>query len=253
MGSKAMEPGESIGTAPRKLLLVSVAPKMVESPDRSGMRTPPFHTTAAVPFRWEEEPGKPRPCSALAIVPSSGPGEPYSATRTCLELPPKLLSEAIIAKMPSSVGGQQTSSFRMGGECYGSFRSYVVAERVGDGDDEEGIDVGAAREGVVRSKPSGWWWWFGGSSWSRRKNREMSGAGSSYVFPSFSCNYVVDRESSEWRSECRNGNNNMRRAGSFPLLSSYSNSHFSWATLYGGLKEAIPWRRRSGKAGKMRS
>ncbi|XP_030548107.1 uncharacterized protein At4g00950 [Rhodamnia argentea] len=251
MVSKAVEPGESASTAPGKLLLVSVAPKTAESPDPSGMRTPPFHTTAAVPFRWEEEPGKPRPCSALAIVPSPGPGEPYSATRTCLELPPRLLSEAIIAKMPTPAGGQQTSSFRMGGECYGSFRSYVVAERAGDGDDEEGIDVGATREGVlVRSKPSEWrWWWFGGSS-GRRKKREMGG--SSYVFPSFSCNYVVGGESSELRSECRSSTN-MRRPGSFPLLSYSSHSHFSWATLYGGLKEAIPWRRRSRKAGKMRS
>ncbi|KAI3441727.1 uncharacterized protein J3R85_001752 [Psidium guajava] len=251
MGSKAVEPGESVSTAPRRLPLVSVAPTTAESPDRSGMRTPPFYTTAAVPFRWEEEPGKPRPCSALAIVPSPGPGEPYSVTRKCLELPPRLLSEAIIAKMPTPPGGQQTSSFRMGGECYGSFRSYVVAERVGDGDgnDEEGIDVGTTREGVLaRSKPSGWWWWFGGSS-GRRKKGEMGG--SSYVFPSFSCIYVVDRESSEWRSECRNSTD-MRRAGSFPLLSYSSHSHFSWATLYGGLKEVIPWRR-TRKAGKMRS
>ncbi|KAF8024498.1 hypothetical protein BT93_F1620 [Corymbia citriodora subsp. variegata] len=260
MGSKAAEPGEGISTAPRELLLVSVAPKMAGSPDRSGMRTPPFHTTAAVPFRWEEEPGKPRPCSALAIVPSPGLGEPYSATGKCLELPPKLLSEAIIAKMPASAGGPQASSFRMGGECYGSFRSYVVAERVGDGDgdDEEGIDFGATREGVVvRSKPSRWWWWFGGSSWRRRKNREISGGGGggggSYVFPSFSCNYVVDRESSEWISECRKSTN-LQRAGSFPLLSYSSRSRFSWATLYGGLKEVVPWRRRrSGKAGKVRS
>ncbi|KAK3428529.1 hypothetical protein EUGRSUZ_E00045 [Eucalyptus grandis] len=122
MGSEAVEPRKSMSTAPRELLLVSVAPKMVESPDRSGMRTPPFYTTAAVPFRWEEEPGKPRPCSALAIVPSPGPGEPYSATGKCLELPPRLLSEAIIAKMPASAGGPQISSFRMGGECYGSIR-----------------------------------------------------------------------------------------------------------------------------------
>lgn len=53
----------------------------LHSPDPPGMRTPPLYTLASVPFRWEEEPGKPRPCTALIPFPTNT--EPKS-----LELPP---------------------------------------------------------------------------------------------------------------------------------------------------------------------
>ncbi|KAL2345917.1 hypothetical protein Fmac_007202 [Flemingia macrophylla] len=48
--------------------------------ERSGMVTPPLQTSASVPFRWEQEPGKPRPCSALLSVKSLE-----------LPIPPRLL------------------------------------------------------------------------------------------------------------------------------------------------------------------
>ncbi|KAK1425271.1 hypothetical protein QVD17_20620 [Tagetes erecta] len=50
--------------------------------DYSGTATPPPHTTASVPFRWEEQPGKPRPCTDIIIAPTY--------TTKCLELPPRL-------------------------------------------------------------------------------------------------------------------------------------------------------------------
>ncbi|KAJ6679843.1 DUF688 FAMILY PROTEIN [Salix purpurea] len=48
-------------TPPRLLLIPkphAYGPR--QSPERSGTLTPPLHSSASVPFRWEEEPGKPR-------------------------------------------------------------------------------------------------------------------------------------------------------------------------------------------------
>lgn len=58
-----------------------------DSPKHSGTETPPLQTPASVPFQWEEEPGKPRPCTALIILPSS------NAEPKCLDLPPRLFME----------------------------------------------------------------------------------------------------------------------------------------------------------------
>ncbi|XP_057978829.1 uncharacterized protein At4g00950 isoform X2 [Malania oleifera] len=73
-----------------KLPLFSFLPPPMQSPEPSGTLTPPLHATASVPFRWEEQPGKPRPCSALS-----------AARTTCLHLPPRLFSEFRVPKMPS--------------------------------------------------------------------------------------------------------------------------------------------------------
>ncbi|XP_020210916.1 uncharacterized protein LOC109795788 [Cajanus cajan] len=56
----------------------------------------PLHSSASVPFRWEEEPGKPWPCSALISFSNVNP--PKS-----LELPPRLLF-----KMTSNCYASQT-------------------------------------------------------------------------------------------------------------------------------------------------
>jgi len=72
-----------VGSLTPKLPLFSVP--LMHSMEPSGMLTPPLHSLALVPFRWEEEPGKPRPCTALATVTNV-------FTTKCLELPPRLLS-----------------------------------------------------------------------------------------------------------------------------------------------------------------
>ncbi|KAK7338075.1 hypothetical protein VNO77_18673 [Canavalia gladiata] len=55
----------------------------MQSPEeeKSGMLTPPLHTSASVPFRWEQEPGKPIPflLTHSDLLPK------------CLKLPPRLL------------------------------------------------------------------------------------------------------------------------------------------------------------------
>ncbi|KAA0039769.1 DUF688 family protein [Cucumis melo var. makuwa] len=54
----------------------------MDSPQHSGMLTPPIYSAVSVPFRWEEEPGKPRFSTAVSISASTSPS---------LELPPRLL------------------------------------------------------------------------------------------------------------------------------------------------------------------
>jgi hypothetical protein len=110
---------EAVGSLTPKLPLFSVP--LMQSTEPSSMLTPPLHSSAFVPFCWEEEPGKPRPYTALATVTD------VFATK-CLELPPRLLSDT---KLPSpttvlespyvSKSKFQSSSFRIRRECYGSF------------------------------------------------------------------------------------------------------------------------------------
>ncbi|KAK9074294.1 hypothetical protein SSX86_006891 [Deinandra increscens subsp. villosa] len=70
-----------------KLPLFSTAPHL---PEPSGTSTPPLQTAASVPFRWEEQPGKPRPVSDLIIL------SPNHTTRPDrfpdLILPPRLFT-----------------------------------------------------------------------------------------------------------------------------------------------------------------
>ncbi|KAK6918155.1 hypothetical protein RJ641_016577 [Dillenia turbinata] len=90
-----------------------------EEEEPSGMRTPPLgHTTLSVPFRWEEEPGKPLPCTALTV-----------SKPLVLDLPPSRLNATpgAITKSPSPTtvleGPYRSSSFRiLTKEKLGSFR-----------------------------------------------------------------------------------------------------------------------------------
>ncbi|MCH93452.1 hypothetical protein A2U01_0014403, partial [Trifolium medium] len=66
------------------------------SPERSGTKTPPLHNSASVPFGWEEEPGKPKPCTDLVTF--SNP-----TTMKCLELPPRLLIDTTKLQSPTTV------------------------------------------------------------------------------------------------------------------------------------------------------
>lgn len=85
--------GSEVDAEPKstpKLSLYSLPSKPPEPP---GMLTPPIQASASVPFHWEEAPGKPRACSTSS-------SNPRIAAR-CLELPPRLLTEAKITNVPS--------------------------------------------------------------------------------------------------------------------------------------------------------
>ncbi|KAJ7951324.1 DUF688 domain-containing protein [Quillaja saponaria] len=194
-----------------KLPLLSI--QLLQSPDRSGMLTPPLHTSASVPFRWEEEPGKPRPCTAITTFTN-----PTDFAHKCLELPPRLLIDANSTKLPSPTtvlegpymgrSQSQTSSFRIRKETNGSFS-------------HERVQLGAIVLSQGGLKERGW---FG--AWRRRAlkgKREVNGA--SYIFPS-----SVDREgdcgSFAFRdSHTRVKMTKIKRTGSFTSLS-HLKSHF---------------------------
>ncbi|XP_020412232.1 uncharacterized protein At4g00950 isoform X2 [Prunus persica] len=190
MGSEAEVEEETL-----KLPLFS-APQ-IQSLEPSGSLTPPLYTSVSVPFRWEEEPGKPRPCTALITLPN-----------------PTDFSQKF-----------QSSSFRMGMECYGDFSP------------ERG-QLGAVVLSKRGLKERGWF-----DSWGRRilkGKREVGGA--SYVFPS-----SVDGESDgssvgESSSSRQVKTTRIRRAGSFSSPS-HARPHF-WTTICQGLKQAVPWKSR---------
>ncbi|KAJ9188161.1 hypothetical protein P3X46_003550 [Hevea brasiliensis] len=228
MGSET-EP--ELSSTPRLPLFLSPhAHAYVQSPQRSGMLTPPLYASASVPFRWEEEPGKPSGCTPLS--------NPIDFSPKCLELPPRLLLDANVNKLlsPTTVmkgpymGKQrfQSSSFRMiRRECYGSFRRSCSPER-----GQLSTMVLSKRRLKDRGLLGSW-------RWGRRAftgKREVGGA--SYVFPSF-----MDRDVEDSNKEDEGSNKNakitrIRRSGS---CSTRTRSRF-WGTIYEGLKQVIPWR-----------
>ncbi|XP_022757565.1 uncharacterized protein At4g00950-like [Durio zibethinus] len=238
MGSEA----EKESSYKPKLLLFSASHAHMQSPERSGMLTPPLHASASVPFRWEEEPGKPKPCTTLTTF-----SNPNDFAQKCLELPPRLLQDAKITKLPSPTTVLEgpymgrarfhSSSFRMGSECYGSFRAGSCSPEM--------VQFGTMVLSKRRYREKGFL-----GSWRRRafKARREVG-GNSHVFPSSG-----DRDS----ECCREGDESsstsvritrIRRNGSFPSLS-HSKSHF-WASIYEGLKQVVPWSKREKKDGFM--
>ncbi|KAK7258481.1 hypothetical protein RIF29_24060 [Crotalaria pallida] len=203
MGSEAEEQHSKIP----KLPLFSIIPPMKKSPERSGMLTPPLHASASVPFNWEQEPGKPRPCTALVTFCDN------NLLPKCLELPPRLLlpSPTTVLEGPYVGEGSRNSnrfqcpSFRMSNE------EVVLGS----------LDL--TKGGGIKDK--GWWFC------SRRKNafkvkRDVSGG--SYVFPS-----SVEKEAEK---NGVGGTHNkvkmskiIKRSESFSNLS-YGKSHF-WVRL----------------------
>ncbi|KAL4376066.1 hypothetical protein GQ457_02G001250 [Hibiscus cannabinus] len=197
-------------SSPHAHMVVSPSP----SPERSGTLTPPLRASASVPFQWEEEPGKPKPCTTVTTF-------SQDFARKCLELPPRLLllQEANKKKDNNKLSSPTTvldgpyvgrarllsSSFRMvKSERYGSFRAGSFSP------ENDGAMVLSKRgnRGFVGSR------------------RRGDVGGKNYVFEEYSS--VRTRKS---------GNLN-----SFP----HSKSHF-WASIYEGLKQAVPWSKRSSK------
>ncbi|XP_073027230.1 uncharacterized protein At4g00950-like [Primulina eburnea] len=114
-------PNILILTPPNLPLLNIYAPSMnghshSPSPRHSGAETPPLQTLASVPFRWEEQPGKPRPCAAVLPEPMK-----------CLELPPckasKTPSPTAVLDGPYNVGRPKFSSFRYFRDSLDSYSS----------------------------------------------------------------------------------------------------------------------------------
>jgi hypothetical protein len=234
--------GLSLRSSITKLPLFTILnpPPIMNSPERSGMLTPPLHAAATIPFRWEDEPGKPKPFTTLIhITTDFNNGGGY--VPKSLELPPRLLIEAHLSKLPSPTtvldgpyvvksSRFQSLSFRMtgGSGSGGSFR-----ENSSRSPDERG-----------KGKKL-----FG--SWKRIKSPLMGNKGEigrSYVFPDRESSSVDDDDGyfSEVYVKKKKNSTRIKRVESFSILSD-SKSHF-WGNIYQGLKHVIvPWRGRKQK------
>ncbi|XAR53946.1 hypothetical protein NMG60_11028890 [Bertholletia excelsa] len=204
-------------TSTPTLPLLALPP--MPSPDRSGTLTPPLHTAASVPFRWESEPGKPRPCTALiAALP-----DPNSTALKCLELPPRLqaLVDSKMTKTPSPTAV-------LDGPYVGSFRC------IGTGSSPERRQP----ERKERRVFGGW-----GRKGTKKRGKEevggVVGGGGSFVFPSLM--EIVEFTGSE--SGTKSGR--LSRDGSFSSFSQ-AKTHF-WAAIYESFKHVLPWRSKKQK------
>ncbi|KAL4312558.1 hypothetical protein GQ457_01G054970 [Hibiscus cannabinus] len=223
MGSEAEK--EEWSYTPKLPLFSSPAAHM-QSPERSGTLSPPLHASASVPFRWEEEPGKPKPCAILTIFSNSNPND---LAQKCLDLPPRLLHDATNTPTLEGARFQSPSSFRMGSECYGSFR--------GGSRSPERVHLGTvvpSKRGTYKAKGLL-------GSWRRRlfkARREVGVTGNSYVFPSTGECSTEEESNSTTTSVCVNITR-IERVGSFRSLL-HSKSNF-WTTIYEGFKLSVPW------------
>ncbi|KAL4586164.1 hypothetical protein LXL04_010796 [Taraxacum kok-saghyz] len=233
-----------------KLQLFSMAvPRL---PEPSGMLTPPLQTSASVPFRWEEQPGKPRPCTDLILASTHH----TTTVNRCLELPPRLtmVESNVITKTPSpttvldgpgdtaSVGGKSlfpSSSFRFAKErrrkgqrqrsfdsnCSGGWSPNDDSSGGGHqlllpGNKEEPQKVGRGLFGSFRLRGS---------------HKPKDGKDSSVISPSS----MSSMDSGFFEKKAKR----MRRNSS---VSKVTRSHF-WTAIYEGFRQVVPWKKKSKK------
>lgn len=251
----------------------------------SGMLTPPLHTSASVPFRWEEEPGKPRPCTALTTTTNN-------ISEGGLELPPRLklvvpapsTNDQKMTKMSSPttvLDGPyhnlplfQSSSFRFTTrrkpreQRQGSFGSSTCGspER-GQFGNSSVVQLMSKKSLLIDEQRKGWRSPGGGGffgSWRRKssshqthkRGKSIDVGGGSFVFSSSSVEKADfgggggggDDDLESGGSGGGGGGakvRRIRRNGSFSSLSQVR-SHF-WATIYKGFKQVLPLKNTSSK------
>lgn len=225
----------------------------LKSSQHSANLNSPLHTSASVPFRWEEHPGKPLPCLALALPSTNN-------TIKSLELPPRLLNEAkfttttsptTVLEGPynnsSAVG--KSFSFRFLRKRHGSFDGTLSLGGSRGSSPERGLlgTIVLSHSSSTRRRDNKGL--FG--SWRKRggHNKNFKGKsdvvhGGNFVFPSFLS------DDGTGTTSCEGGGatvkvTKMSRNSSF-LGMSPAKSHF-WATIYGAFKHVLPSPRKSTK------
>ncbi|XP_075521204.1 uncharacterized protein At4g00950-like [Primulina tabacum] len=215
-----------------KLPLLNIMPPTPNSPQRSGTATPPLQTLVSVPFQWEEEPGKPRPCTALIALP-----EPAAKL---LELPPcrmplimeptnkitKTPSPTTVLDAPYNLARPKFSSFRFFMENHYSFDSYSSASPESAVDD---IWIGKKSNG--RRRGTGFLKWRGGT-------KEAIGGD----FIGFSSSSVASCDSDTESCKKVKMEGKLRRIGSISTVSDARPTTHLWAAVYEGIKQVIPWK-----------
>ncbi|XP_076943034.1 uncharacterized protein LOC143613120 [Bidens hawaiensis] len=218
-----------------KLPLFSIPHHVVTQP--SSMPTPPRQTLASVPFQWEEQPGKPHPCTDIVI----------SSNHTkCLELPPRLAAITKISS-PTTVldgpgGGRSvfsSASFRFNNnnnnkrrrrrQMQGSFDS-SCSGGWSPTEDNNNNNIGLLQPELSDNKVVG-----------SGRYRQF---GSFRIYkPKVSIVISPSSDSVDADFADENNNNKMRRNSS---LSKVTRSDF-WAKIYQGFKQVVPWKKKTKK------
>ncbi|XP_028790055.1 uncharacterized protein At4g00950-like [Neltuma alba] len=194
--------------SPSKLSMLISRP--IKPPEAAPLPSPP--TAVSIPFRWEEAPGKPRPCHTRS--------EPDSCGRRALELPPRLVfpeSKASNVHSPTTV---------LDGPYVGRAVSFTTSYR--------------SPRMVGKDQWNGN---FGSSRWSSSGKNRRQEYGASIDFSNgltfwddggFESNTTVKAKIAK-----------IGRRGSLFNLSQ-SRSHL-WASIYESLKQVVPWKRKQEK------
>ncbi|KAM7472317.1 hypothetical protein LguiA_010500 [Lonicera macranthoides] len=210
-------------------------------PEPPGMVVPsPLHTSASVPFRWEEEPGKPRPCTTTTTNGSQSKS---------LDLPPRLMmikmpSPANVLDGPYITTAKLSSSNRFFSSSFRFSRDKWSFDGVSNKSPDHGGQFGPM--GVVDKKLDHKGIGLGLlGSWGQRslkvKGEKEENVGGSFAFSSSSVEVVGCGEVESGKVK------RITRNGSLSRLSK-PRSHF-WATIYEGIKQVIPWKSRKSKRG----
>ncbi|KAL6560299.1 hypothetical protein OROGR_003858 [Orobanche gracilis] len=123
MGKQERDERETLSSSALMFPFLPLPVAAVLSPDHpSGISTPPLQTSASVPFKWEEQPGKPRPCTDIMPLPEPGHAKILGPPPPCRMLPadpgkrnPKMHSPrtpTTVLDGPNTAGRYKFSSFR---------------------------------------------------------------------------------------------------------------------------------------------
>ncbi|KAL8115067.1 hypothetical protein AgCh_021770 [Apium graveolens] len=230
------------------LPLFSASPK--QSAEPSGLSTPPLQTSASVPFLWEQEPGKPLPCTAIVSVPT---------LKKCLELPPRLQPteySRLITKTPSPTTVLDGPYIAKNVISSASFRLFSSSKRQYSFDSRFSGRFSPERGALLLGENKGRKGLFGNYRGQRKKSFKLKGIKDEYGSEASSVFSQSLDDESPIRKEDENKSDNkssstkvkrskFRRNGSFSNLSRVK-SHF-WTAMCEGIKHAIPWKSRKSK------
>ncbi|KAJ1689365.1 hypothetical protein LUZ63_013520 [Rhynchospora breviuscula] len=201
-----------------KLSLESIPFHCTES---SGLATPPpCRFPAAIPFLWEEEPGRPKKQSTLR-KPTQKPRSARS-----LELPPRMMAEEFKMKAGKKNVTSPTSVLDVS-YSINRLRSFGRHYSFNNGKERSQVD---RREKNARK---------GGAIWFHKEQTRDSNAASNSVIPSSSFNTSCRHEQGK---VCTVKITRLKRHRSLIDVSVHATSHLLIG-IYKSLRQVIPWHR----------
>ncbi|KAH6789311.1 hypothetical protein C2S51_004317 [Perilla frutescens var. frutescens] len=222
---------EALNFSALKLEFLQI-PGGINSPEHPS--TPPFQASAAVPFKWEEQPGKPRPCSDMMI----------SRAAKSLELPPrfsKTPSPTTVLDGPYNVvvGRPKFSSFRFFRDSHIIDSSFPTSPE------------GTAFDALLAAKKSG-----GGLKsrgfFTKFKGGKRDFDGGSCRFSPSSVSVSSCDSDDRFAAVKNNCGVKITRNGSFSNINSHAKSSHLWTNIYQGIKQVMQWKssKKSNKEGR---